>query len=289
MVEQEFGARMHGEHRAVPRDSSERRVSLDPSCDAAAANVDASRTVHDVERVEWRDRRAAEWQAYWATLPFRPELGIVEAAELVRRLATVLPLDRRARVLDFGCGFGFVAAALAPHVGAVDAWDPLPSMRRWTRAVTGALPNVRTLAPADAARFPELPVYDAVIVNSVLQYVGNDERRRLLHAWHGALRPEGRLVLSDLVAVTHALWRDVVPMARFYARRRCLMRFIRERCTDLRHYWTAERAAPLVRVGESVLRRDAAVAGFEIEMLPASLTHRPRRGAAILRPIGGAA
>ena len=50
------------------------------------------------------------------------------------------------RVLDAGCGTGSYAAALRPHVGALDAVDINPSMLEVARAKLGRAP--------DAARSP---------------------------------------------------------------------------------------------------------------------------------------
>jgi SAM-dependent methyltransferase len=73
------------------------------------------------------------WQAYWETLPFRAELCRFEAGDFLARLAAVVALQRDWRVLDFGCGFGVVAALVAPSVREVCAWDPSPSMRAWAQ------------------------------------------------------------------------------------------------------------------------------------------------------------
>lgn len=50
-----------------------------------------------------------------------------EARDYVARLRATLPLARDARVLDFGCGFGFVPRLLAPHVGTLAVWDASPA------------------------------------------------------------------------------------------------------------------------------------------------------------------
>lgn len=236
--------------------------------------------------VELRGATAAPadaWEAYWATLPCRQDLCRLDADDFLRRLTAVVPLRSSWRVLDFGCGFGFVAAALAPMVAAVDAWDASPTMRAWTEVNTGAAPHVRVLAPFDDGLRGAIGVYDLILVNSVLQYVPVRERITWLRAWRRALRADGRVVLSDLVRPSPSLWQDLAAAWRFYGRHGRLARMLRERAGDLRRYCRARRARPLVPVSPDDLRRQAAAAGFRLAMLPHSLTYRPHRDAAILR------
>ena len=40
---------------------------------------------------------------------------------------------------------------------------------------------------------------DLVVVNSLVQYLSLDELRRLLATWRAKLKPEGRLVLADVI------------------------------------------------------------------------------------------
>ena len=47
---------------------------------------------------------------------------------LVAEVAAALALDGGSRLLDLGCGPGFLAVAFAPHVGEVVAMDPEPLM-----------------------------------------------------------------------------------------------------------------------------------------------------------------
>src|SRR5439155_648564 len=55
-----------------------------------------------------RPRMENHWAAYWDRLE-EHVIFRVEASDYVTRLEAALGLDPRARVLDFGCGFGFIA------------------------------------------------------------------------------------------------------------------------------------------------------------------------------------
>ncbi|MDR2862271.1 MAG: methyltransferase domain-containing protein [Puniceicoccales bacterium] len=51
-------------------------------------------------------------------------------ASLIQRVAERTGLTAQERVLDLGCGPGFLAAAFAPHAGEVFGVDPAPAMLR---------------------------------------------------------------------------------------------------------------------------------------------------------------
>ena len=69
------------------------------------------------------------WNAYWDRLE-QHVIFRVEAADYLRRLKAALGHQRGARVLDFGCGFGFLAELLAPEVTALFVFDASDHMRR---------------------------------------------------------------------------------------------------------------------------------------------------------------
>src|SRR5437016_5050107 len=132
-----------------------------PSLDADAASAPrATATGNDA------------WGAYWTTLPFRSDLCGLEAEDFMSRLATVVALQRDWRVLDFGCGFGMIAALLARNVREVVAWDPIPSMRAWTERNVADRGNVQIVAAASDRRLVgDAEPYDLIVVNSVMQYM----------------------------------------------------------------------------------------------------------------------
>ena len=115
----------------------------------------------------------------------------------LRALGSVLHLDPRDRVLDYGCGVGRLAAWLAPRVAEVIGIDPSPAMiaEAGRRVVA---PNLRWLAVETAPRgLPSLQV-DGVLCVWVLQHVLDEEAfGATLDYLASALRPGGWLVTLD--------------------------------------------------------------------------------------------
>ena len=110
----------------------------------------------------------------------------------------------RLRVLDAGCGTGSYAAALRPHVGAIDAVDLNPSMLEIARAKLGRGPGCPVAlheAGIDALPFEDAR-FDAVMVNQVLHHLpdspadGRPLLRRVLGEFARVLRPGGAAIVN---------------------------------------------------------------------------------------------
>ena len=108
------------------------------------------------------------------------------------------------RVLDAGCGTGSYAAALRPHVGAIDAVDLNRSMLEVARAKLDHSPGCpATLHEANLEALPfEDAVFDAVMVNQVLHHLpdspddGRPLLRRVLAELARVLRPGGAAIVN---------------------------------------------------------------------------------------------
>src|ERR671912_606396 len=59
-------------------------------------------------------------------------------------------------------------------------------------------PKIEVLAPEAVEHLPDASL-DLVVANSLLQYLSQDELRDLLRLWRRKLKPDGRLVLADVV------------------------------------------------------------------------------------------
>jgi cyclopropane fatty-acyl-phospholipid synthase-like methyltransferase len=222
-----------------------------------------------------------EWRSYWESLSDRCQLFREQANEYVRRLEAALPLESNARVLDFGCGFGFVAAILAPRVGEVFLWDASSNMRQRARVNVAGQPNIRFVDLSEPRVVATELRFDLILVNSVVQYMTHDDFSAWLALWRDMLGPKGRVVVSDLIPPTYPSSSDIVDLLRFSARRRILARAIWQLFGDLWRYWRVRRVCSLTRIGREDLSRLGQTAGFVVSFLPMNLTHFTKRCTAV--------
>lgn len=114
------------------------------------------------------------------------------------RLEWLDQLDRHARILDYGCGYGRVAGLLCQQgFDSVEGVDPAPNLiaqahERWPTVSFSVIPEPPSLPYPDAT-------IDAVLLFAVLTCVPTDAgQRELVAEIHRVLRPGALLYLSDL-------------------------------------------------------------------------------------------
>ena len=219
------------------------------------------------------------WSEYWERLESGDLLFREQSDEYVARLLAAVPVHSRTRVLDFGCGFGFVASALAQRVGSVAVWDPSPRMRSRASVMLKPHANARLI---DLSQTAPAERFDLILVNSVAQYMTSAEFDVWLERWRNLLVESGRLVLSDLLPPAHDTWVDVIDILRFSSRRRILLRTIREATVEVRRYWRTRAVQPLVHIDRDDLCRRAGAAGFTVAFMERNLTHLTHRTTALL-------
>lgn len=223
-----------------------------------------------------------DWVEYWDALDEGQLLFRPEADEYVRNLAAAVPLSPALRVLEFGCGYGFVAEGLAGLVGEVFLWDAAPGMLRHASARLAARGNVRALDLSDPAGDAYAPRFDLVLVNSVVQYLTPGEFAGWLRRWRGLLAPGGQVVVSDLSAPGASVWRDVLSLLSFSARRGYLRRAVGNVLAERGRYGRMAAARPLYRPGREEVARLADEAGLGARFLARNLTHFSARAAVVL-------
>jgi cyclopropane fatty-acyl-phospholipid synthase-like methyltransferase len=231
-----------------------------------------------------------DWATYFGRLAPDSPLYREQSAAYVKALTDAIGVRADQRVLDFGCGFGFVARILAPHVAEVWFWDPSPNMRRVAERTTADVPNASFLDIAaefadrqDAARGVGR-TFDLILVNSVAQYMAASEFWGWLPRWRSMLETDGVLVLSDLIGPAHGGLSDIADLLRFGARRGLSLRAAVDAVGGIRNYWLTSRNVPLLRVGGDELIRRAAESDLNVEVLARNLTHLRKRWTAVLRP-----
>ena len=120
----------------------------------------------------------AGWREYFDGLKDQSPLYRVQAGIYVDSLRGAVDVRQHHRVLDFGCGFGFVPALLAPLVAEIGWWEPSLNMRSAAARNTATFANARfcdlsamySIATQEVA-WPGRG-FDLILINSVVQVHG---------------------------------------------------------------------------------------------------------------------
>jgi SAM-dependent methyltransferase len=208
------------------------------------------------------------WREHWDAHPPPAASFAREAAVYVRRLRADFPLSPTLDVIDFGCGFGFVAEAVAPAVRTVAVWDRGAAMRQHARAILAPHANVRWLDLDALDERGDAPAADLILMNSVAQYMTHAELAGRLRALGGMLCPTGRLVVSDIIPPGRSLsWEGLVLALRHPGL-----------VLDRWRVWGPDylrklQRLPLLRLSPEDLERLAAEAGLAVAVHRRNLSH----------------
>jgi 2-polyprenyl-6-hydroxyphenyl methylase/3-demethylubiquinone-9 3-methyltransferase len=138
----------------------------------------------------------------WSQAHYGPQGDMVaRIARFANALESLVPAS--ASILDYGCGTGDIAAALARRGYRVEARDWSAEMIAQARALHAGS-GVRFVAPADAPVLPGDQSFDAVVCSSVLEYL--DDLPECLRALAGTLKPGGWLI-ATVPSIRHPLRR----------------------------------------------------------------------------------
>jgi SAM-dependent methyltransferase len=231
---------------------------------------------------------SAGWSTFFERLRPDSPLYREQSAAYVDALTAAVDVRRTGRVLDFGCGFGFVARLLAPHVSEVWFWDASENMRAEARRNTADVPNARLCdVPAALSEDGDRiawhgPAFDLILVNSVVQYMAREELLAWLGRWAAMLARGGKLVLSDLIPPNHRSASDVADLLRFGARNGSTLRAAADAVGGFHNYWRTSRNVPLLRVDHGELVGQADASNLDVDILAANLTHLRKRWSAVL-------
>lgn len=163
-------------------------------------------------RGDFFDRQAAGW----SSTHYGTGGGMVaRIARFSDALASVVP--QSARILDYGCGSGDIAAAIARRGYDVEACDASPKMIEEAKRIhagSGARFSVASSTGPDVALPPGEHGFDAIVCSSVIEYL--QDAGASVRALASALRPGGWLI-ATVPNIAH-------PVRRREERNRRLMR-----------------------------------------------------------------
>src|SRR5262249_39892035 len=135
-----------------------------------------------------------------------------------RRLASDLAAYVRpgAVVLDYGCGEALHADIVAAKAERLILAEPAPGVRARLAARWAGERNIEVCAPERVARLDDHSV-DVVIMHSVAQYLTGEELDTALASFRRLLKPDGLLVLGDVISPDTSAASDALALLRFGA------------------------------------------------------------------------
>jgi SAM-dependent methyltransferase len=180
-------------------------------------------------------------------------------------------------VLDYGCGEALHADRVAAAAGRLILGEAAPNVRSALAARFTGERKIEVRSPGEIAAMPETSI-DLVIMNSVAQYLTGGELDALLAKFHRLIKPQGLLVIGDVVPPDVPAITDALALLRFAAANgflgAALLGLVR---TALSDYWRMRSTLGLARHGEMDMLARLAAAGFAASRSPRNIGHNPAR------------
>ena len=182
-----------------------------------------------------------------------------------------------AAVLDYGCGEATSADLIAAASGHLSLVEAAPNVRAALTARYADNPKIAVLTPEQAAAQPP-GSFDLIIMHSVAQYLGAAELDRLLAIFRTLLKPDGLLIVGDIVppklaapAAALALLRFGAANGFFWAAVGGLIRIF------LSDYFRLKKSHGLSHYDEAAMLAKLKAAGFSAKRAPRNIGHNQQR------------
>ena len=231
----------------------------------------------------------ADWLSFWDSshsIYVNARHRDVHYRLIAEELATLVP-SPQARVLDYGSGEALHADLVAAACSALLLCEGAPRVRAAMAARFAGNPKIHALAPEEAARLPEYSL-DLIILHSVAQYLAPAEAASLLMLFRRLLKPDGLLLVSDVIPPDIAAATDAMALLRFAAANGFLFAALAGLVrTRLSNYWQLRSRFGLTRYGEADMIDLLAANGFTARRMSKNIGHNQARMAFTARPIQG--
>lgn len=219
------------------------------------------------------------WADYWnrrTTIYVNARHRRVHYERVSQDLLKCLP-GPGARVVDYGCGDSLYAHLLAGACDHLFLCDSAPAVRESLAARYSGCPNVSVITPEQFERL-DAGTIDAIVANSVIQYLSATQFAQLLSVSREKLSPEGRLVLGDVVPRRVGPLRDAVALLKLAGTNGFLLSaavgLVKSCFSD---YPRVRREAGFLQFEEAELLRELEQAGFAAKRYRPNIGHSAAR------------
>ena len=229
----------------------------------------------------------ADWISFWDTQHAiyvnarHRDVHYRGIAEDVRRYVP----SSDAVVMDYGCGEALYAGIVAAAAKRLILVEAAPRIVAGLIARFAADPKIEVATPERLEAYPESGL-DLIVLNSVAQYLSGEALDALLGRFHRLLKPDGLLVVGDIVPPNVSPLTDVAALLRLATRHG----FLGAACAGLVRTLTSDYARLRARLG--LARYDTAAmldklsaAGFSGERALHNIGHNQARMTFVARPL----
>lgn len=123
-------------------------------------------------------------------------------------------IGRSDRVLDYGCGEAAYAEQVIRRAEQLTLCEAAPNLRERIKKRVAHERYIAVLSPDEVAALPDAS-FEVVVMHSVSQYLSPAECDRLLVQFRRLLRPNGKLVIGDVVQPDTPAWKDALALLQF--------------------------------------------------------------------------
>jgi len=180
-------------------------------------------------------------------------------------------------VLDYACGEALSAAKVADACAKLYLAEPAPGVRG--RLIARFAPNtkIRVRSLDDLRKMDEQSI-DLVVMNSVAQYMTQEELDSAFIVIRRLLKPNGRLVVGDILRPEVGMARDVLALLKFAGSHGFLTDALYGLAsTALSDYRQLRTRVGLQRYSESEMIAKLGRAGFSASRAQNNIGHNPWR------------
>jgi SAM-dependent methyltransferase len=207
----------------------------------------------------------------------------VHYARLAEEIARYVP-SPTGSVLDYGCGEALHADRIAAACAQLTLADAAPSVRAHLIERFKRTPNIAVVSPEKVAAMPAHS-FDFVVFHSVSQYLTGEEFNAIATQFHRLLKPEGLLLIGDVVPPNVPAISDAFALLRFGAGNgfflAALTGLVRTVFSD---YWQLRTKLGLTRYSEQDMMARLAQLGFTATRAPHNIGHLRARMTFLARP-----
>lgn len=220
------------------------------------------------------------WIAFWnkdTSIYVNGHHKRVHYLTIANDIANLLPKGGTARVLDFGCGEALSAGVIASRCKELVLCDAAATVRTGLAQRFAANRNIQVKSQDDVAAMPD-GSFDAIVANSVVQYLKADQMPGQLAQWHRLLAPGGQLILGDIIPTKTGMVADVGALLRFaYQNGFLIPACIGLAKTFFSDYRTKRAELGLLQLDEQDVVDLARSSGFKAIRQPGNIGHNPAR------------